>query len=70
MYNLLTTSELTVLQSMLYEGTEDAYGLVGLKRDQPPWAADYVPLHCELAHLFLEAGSELVDRLNQRRRAA
>jgi hypothetical protein len=66
MYDLLTTKELTVLQSMLFEGTEEAYGAVCAGYDAPTWTAQYYPVHGELGQLFIEAGTELLLRLDQR----
>ncbi len=68
MYDLLTTRELTVLQSMLYEGAEDAFGMAHIRGDDLSWG--YRPLHREIAHLFIEAGTELVQRLHQPAQAA
>jgi hypothetical protein len=63
-YDMLDTRELTVLQSMLYEATEEAFRIVcedDLKLDS---AQDYRAIHWEIAHLFIGAATELVDRLD------
>ena len=70
MYELLTTTELTVLQSMLFEGTEDAYRVACIPDGNPGWVAHYRPLHLDLGNLFIEAGTELLLRLDQQVRAA
>jgi hypothetical protein len=70
MYDLLTTAELTVLQSMLYEGTEEAYFVADVKRDDPDWTDHYRPAHRDIALLFIEAATELVNRLDQQSLAA
>lgn len=64
MYDLLTTRELTVLQSMLYEGAEDTFAMAYPKGgDDPDDSGNYRPLYQEIAHLFIEAGTDLVERL-------
>ena len=65
MYDLLTTKELTVLQSMLFEGTEDTYRLARLQEADPRSMEFYRSVHAELANLFIEAGTELLQRLDQ-----
>jgi hypothetical protein len=70
MYDLLTTTELTVLQSMLFEGTENAYRVASVREANPRWTANYRPVHVELGNLFIEAGTELLLRLDQQVRAA
>jgi hypothetical protein len=70
MYDLLTTAELTVLQSMLYEATEDAFGASSAVNGRPGWAAYYSPVHQELGSLFIEAGTELLQRLDQAAKVA
>jgi hypothetical protein len=65
MYDLLTMRELTVLQSMLFDGTEDTYRLARIKNGNPGWMAHYRPVHTELGNLFIEAGTELLQRLDQ-----
>jgi hypothetical protein len=65
MYHALTTRELTVLQSMLYEATENAYRVVSFKHGCPDWINHYGPVHLETGDLFIEAGTELLQRLNQ-----
>lgn len=64
MYDTLTTSELTVLQSMLFEGTEEAYRLARIEGDAPGGTRYYRRVHSELGHLFIEAGTELLMRLD------
>ena len=70
MYELLTTTELNVLQSMLFEGTEDAFRLANANDGNPGWAQHYRPVHHEVGHLFIEAGTELLGRLDQQVQAA
>ncbi len=70
MYELLTTSELTVLQSMLFEGAEEVYKLADLVCDDPECAELYRSAHREIAHLFIEAGTELIGRLDEQLQAA
>ena len=70
MYELLSTTELNVLQSMLFEGTEDAYRLASIKDGNPGWVAHYRPVHRELGQLFIEAGTELLERLDHQVQAA
>jgi hypothetical protein len=65
MYKLLSTRELTALQSMLFEGTEDAYRAASLTADDLDWLGHYRPVHQEIAHLFIEAATELLERLDQ-----
>jgi hypothetical protein len=65
MYDLLTTTELTVLQSMLFEATEAAYLLVDAKEADPSWFGRYHPYHQDLGNLFIEAGMELLERLDE-----
>jgi hypothetical protein len=65
MYEVLTTKELAVLQSMLYEAVEEVFRTINVMDGQPVWAELYRPLHWELGHLFIEAGTELVQRLDQ-----
>jgi hypothetical protein len=65
MYDTLDTPELTALQSILFEGTEDAYRTAHLMRDDPDWFGRHHPVHQEIAHLFLEAATELLERLDQ-----
>jgi hypothetical protein len=64
MYDELTNCELTVLQSMLYEGTEDAYRLARLESVPPDWINRYRHLHRDLGLLFIEAGTELISRID------
>lgn len=70
MYDLLTMKELALLQSMLFEATEDAFNTVTAKNGNPAWFVRYRPFHRELGDLFIEAGTELMFRLNQGTRAA
>lgn len=70
MYDVITTSELTVLQSMLFEGAEDVYRFADLVSDDRELAAHYCATHQEIAHLFIEAGSELIVRLDEQFQAA
>jgi hypothetical protein len=70
MYYLLTTEELTVLQSMLYEATEETFHAASILTGHPVWTESYHPLHQEVAQLFIEAGTELLVRLDLRVPAA
>jgi hypothetical protein len=63
MYDKLTFRELTVLQSMLYEGTEQAFSIADRLRSEPEWFSRYRPTHSEIAELFIEAATELLDRM-------
>jgi hypothetical protein len=65
MYDTLTTKELKTLQSMLYEATENAFRAVNFKHGCPDWINHYAALHFEIGQLFIEAGTELLQRLNQ-----
>jgi hypothetical protein len=65
MYDTLTSAELNVLQSMLFEGTEDAYRMANFAGGNPDLSEDYGPVHSELGHLFIEVGTELLLRLDQ-----
>ena len=70
MYHSLTIRELSTLQDMLFAATEEAYRVVYLKEGDPDWFVRYQPMHRELGHLFIEAGEELLARLNQMIKAA
>jgi hypothetical protein len=70
MYDLLTTSELTELQNVLYEATEQAYYVATFKPGDPYWTGLYRPFHREIALLFLDVGGELVRRLDVRLKVA
>jgi hypothetical protein len=63
MYDKLTFRELTVLQSMLYDGTEQAFCLAERLRTDPEWFSRYQPAHSEIAALFIGAATELLDRI-------
>jgi len=49
---------------MLYTATERAYCVLNLAPVNHGWLARYWPVHAEIAWLFLEAGEELLDRLD------
>jgi hypothetical protein len=68
MYMMLTTAELTVLQNILYEGTEEAYQVTGLGQHDPHWFDTYRPVHAEVGRLFLAVGQELLTRLDREHR--
>ena len=68
MYDALTITELTALQEVLYAATERAYWVLNLAPQNPGWLARYWPVHTETARLFLEAGEELPDRLDNTHR--
>jgi hypothetical protein len=70
MYDLLTTSELTELQNVLYEATEEAYHIATCKPGDSYWTGLYRPLHRDIALLFLDVGGELVRRLDEQIKAA
>jgi hypothetical protein len=65
MYDSLTTKELTVLQDVLFGATEEAYGFVNVQDGDDTVLERYHPLHRELALMFIEAGEELLTRLDQ-----
>jgi hypothetical protein len=65
MYGPLTTAELAVLKSVLFEGSEEAYRVACVSRTDPGWAEHRQPVHRELAQLFMEAGTELFLRLDR-----
>jgi hypothetical protein len=65
MYDVLDTRELTALQSILFEAAEDAYRTAHLTQDDPDWLGHYHPVHQEIAHLFIEAATALLERLDQ-----
>ncbi len=65
MYDLLDARELTTLQSILFEGTENAYLTAQLMCDDPDWFGHYHLVHQEIAHLFIEAATELLEWLDQ-----
>jgi hypothetical protein len=62
---MLDNQELTTLQNILFEATEDAYRTAHLFSDEPSWFVRYHPVHQEIAHLFIEAATGLIDRLDQ-----
>ena len=64
MYDALSMTELTALQDMLYTATERAYWVLNLAPVNHGWLARYWPVHTEIAWLFLEAGEELLGRLD------
>ncbi len=66
MYSALSARELAVLQNMLYTATERTYRLANLARDSEGRLGTYRPVHGEVARLFLEAGQELLDRLDNK----
>ena len=65
MYDVLTTAELNVLQSMLFEGTEDTYLMAGRTGGNLGLTEHYGSVHRELGHLFIEVGTELLLRLDR-----
>jgi hypothetical protein len=70
MYDSLTTAELTALQDMLFAAVEEAYRVVNIKGGNSAWFERYRPMHQELGYLFIEAGEELLVRLDQYVQAA
>jgi hypothetical protein len=67
MYDNLSSCELMRLQSMLCEGTEDAFRLASLQSVAKDWTDRYRQLHRDLAMLFIEAGTELIFRIDATR---
>jgi hypothetical protein len=63
MYDGLTFREFTALQSMLFEGTERAFCVANHRRSDPSWFDRYQPTHSEIAALFIEVATELLDRI-------
>jgi hypothetical protein len=59
MYHMLTDPELNVLQHMLFEGTEKAFSVVSENGIE----VNSAKYHRELADLFIEAATELSERL-------
>jgi hypothetical protein len=70
MYGLLTTTELNVLQSMLFEGSEDTYLVASLEETESGWIERYRPVHLELSRLFIEVATALMQRLDPLRQVA
>jgi hypothetical protein len=64
MYDLLTTRELTVLQNALFAAAEEAYWIVNAQDGDNTCFESYRLMHREIAHLFIEAGVELLIRLD------
>jgi hypothetical protein len=64
MYDSLTFREFTVLQNLLYEGTERAFCVANHRRSDPTWFGRYQPTHSEIAKLFIEVATELLDRMD------
>jgi hypothetical protein len=69
MYDALTFPELTVLQSMLYEGTQNTFSVANLRRSDMARFNRYMSVHRELGLLFIEAGTELLERIDNEHRA-
>jgi hypothetical protein len=69
MYDALTFRELTVLQSMLYEGTQNAFCIASLGRSDLARYNQYMPIHREIGLLFIEAGTELLERIDNEHHA-
>jgi hypothetical protein len=65
MYDLLTTGELTVLQRILYEGAEEAYRMAGLHHGNSALGRSYRGAHRDVALQFIEAATELIQRLDR-----
>lgn len=70
MYYMLTTKELTALQNMLFEGTERAFFVASEDFPEVASLERRREIHKELAHLFIEAAAELIDRLERLPQAA
>jgi len=69
MLDRLTEKELCVLQSMLYEATEEAYKMAELGRGDRGWFSRYQGVHAEVGQLFIDTALVLIDRLNHDREA-
>lgn len=65
MYDSFTTTELTMLQDVLFRAVEEAYWIINVEDSDPGCFERYHPVHRELAHLYIEAGEELLARLDQ-----
>jgi|GEM_PF-5731504 hypothetical protein len=65
MFDILTTRELTVLQSMFYEGTQKVYEIADGNRANASRFGFYRSAHREVGYLFLEVGTELLKRLDK-----
>ncbi len=70
MYHMLTTRELTVLQNVLFGGTEEAFTVASEDDLELSSAERYRATHREIANLFIEAATELLGRLSPAARAA
>ncbi|MGD0602530.1 MAG: hypothetical protein ABSA53_02885 [Streptosporangiaceae bacterium] len=64
MYDSLTFGELTALQDMLYEGTEKAYRVASFGYSEPSQFDHYRLVHLDIGRLFIEAGTELLRRID------
>jgi hypothetical protein len=70
MYERLTLDELSHLQGILFDGSEKAYEIANLHRQNRSWLNRYGPVHSEVGRAFLEAGQELAGRLDAREEAS
>lgn len=70
MYDILTTRELIVLQNKLFDGTEDAFSIASGNGLQQDTTECHRVIHEELAHLFMEAATELIGRFENIPKAA
>lgn len=64
MYDALTFRELSVLLDMLYDGSEEAFHIANILRSDPDWFNHYRPLHSDIGLLFIEVGTELLERMD------
>jgi hypothetical protein len=63
MYDSLTVKELTALQNVLLGAVDEAYWVGTVEDGGDAWVRRYYPVHRELGELFIEAGEELLVRL-------
>jgi hypothetical protein len=66
MYDSLTTKELTALQNVLLGAVDEAYCVGTAEDGGDAWLERYYPIHQEFGELFIEAGEELLVRLELR----
>ena len=63
MYYILTNRELTILPNILFEGTENAFLVASGNGPELDSAESRRAINKEVAHLFIEAVTELIGRL-------
>lgn len=64
MYEALTLNELNTLQSMLYEGTQIARDVAEDESADADCFRRYAQVHAEVGRMFIDAGTELVGRID------